>query len=115
MNRGCCFSVFIVIICLLYAVPLSAIAKDRCGKDGIIVKNMTMLDLWYKKNSGSCTIWRKNHIFRTGPGDAVEIFSDLACSRFYCEDNPTYEKYKSLDVNGDCAVRILPICNLSDM
>jgi hypothetical protein len=114
MSRRFCFVVLFVIICLC-AAPLSATAEDRCSDEGIIVKNLTTLNLWYKKNSGSCTIWRNNHIFRISPKDSVEIFSDLACSKFYCEDNPTYEKYKSLDVNSNCAVRILPLCNLSDM
>jgi hypothetical protein len=115
MSRRFCFVVFIIILCLFCAAPLSAIAEDRCSDESIIVKNLTTINLWYKKNSGNCTIWRNNHIFRIGPKDSVEIFSDLACSKLYCEDNPTYEKYKSLDVNGNCGVRILPICNLSDM
>jgi hypothetical protein len=115
MNKVFCFAAFVVIICLLCGAPLRAVTEDRCGEEGIVVKNMTMLDLWYKKNSGSCMIWRKNHIFRIMAEDTVEIFSDLTCSRLYCQDNPTYEKFKSLDLNGNCAVRILPICNLSDM
>ncbi len=115
MSRKFYFGVLIVFICLFFAVPLSAITKDRCGEEGIIVKNLTMLNLWYKKDGGNCTIWRNNHIFRIKPKDTVEIFSDLACRKFYCEDNPAYEKYKSLDMNSDCGVRILPLCNLSDM
>jgi hypothetical protein len=107
--------VLIAIICLFYEVPVPAIAKDRCSEEGIVVKNLTMLNLWYKKNSGNCTIWRNNHILRIRPKDSVDIFSDLACSKLYCEDNPTYKYYKSLDMNGNCGVRILPICNLSDM
>jgi hypothetical protein len=115
MKRGFCFAVFIAIVFLFCATPLSAVAKDPCGEEGIIVKNLTTINLWYKKNNGDCTIWRNNHIFRIRPEDSVEIFSDLACSKLYCGDNPTYEKYKSLDVNSNCAVRILPLCNLSDM
>jgi hypothetical protein len=60
-------------------------------------------------------MWRNNHILRIGAEDTVEIFSDLVCSKLYCEDNPTYKKYESLDANSNCAVRILPLCNLSDM
>jgi len=115
MGRRFCFVVVIVIICLFYEVPISAIAADRCSEEGIVVKNLTMLNLWYKKNGGSCTIWRNNHILRIRPEDIVEIFSDLACSNLYCEDNPTYKKYKSLDADSNCGVRILPLCNLSDM
>jgi hypothetical protein len=115
MNRKFYFGVFVAFICFFYSIPLPAITKDRCGEEGIVVKNLTTINLWYKKNSGDCTIWRKNHIFRIGPEDTIEIFSDLACSNLYCEDNPTYKKYKALDVNSNCGVRILPLCNLSDM
>jgi hypothetical protein len=115
MSRKCYVGLFVAFICFFYSVPLSAIAGDRCSGEGIVVKNLTMLNLWYKKNSGNCTMWRNNHILRIGPEDTVEIFSDLACSKLYCEDNPTYKKYESLDANSNCAVRILPLCNLSDM
>jgi hypothetical protein len=115
MSRKFHFGVFIAFICFFYAVPLSAITKDRCSEEGIVVKNLTMLNLWYKKNSGNCTIWRNNHILRIRPEDTVGIFSDLACNKLYCKDNPAYEKYESLDVNGNCRVKILPLCNLSDM
>lgn len=97
------------------AVYSFAATEDPCSKEGIIVKNMTMLDLWYKKNGGECKIWIHNHIFNIKPEDTVEIFSDLACEKRYCKDNPTYRIYKSLDMNDDCAVRILPHCTLSDM
>jgi hypothetical protein len=115
MSRRFCFVVLIVIVCFFCEVPVSATAEDRCSNEGIIVKNLTTINLWYRKNNGDCMIWRNNHIFRIRPGDTFEIFSDLACSKLYCGDNPTYEKYKSLDVNDNCGVRILPLCNLSDM
>ena len=115
MVKTFCFGLFIAVICFFNAVHSFAAGQDRCSGEGIVVKNMTMLDLWYRKNSADCTILKKNYMFRIGKGDTVEIFSDLTCSRLYCEENPGYEKYKSLDADGNCRVRILPLCNLSDM
>jgi hypothetical protein len=116
MCRNFCFGIsFTFLIFAIFAVPLSAAEKDFCGREGIIVKNMTMIDLWYRKDGGNCTIWIHNHIFRIKPKDIVEIFSDLTCKKKYCKNNPTYRDYKSSDANGGCGVRILPDCNLSDM
>jgi hypothetical protein len=115
MGRNSYFRILIVLIFVFYAVPLSAAAKDRCGKEGIIVMNQTMLDLWYKKNGGACTIWIHDHILRIKPRDKVEIFSDLACKKPYCKHSPSYKVYKSIDMNGKCRIRILPRCTLSDM
>lgn len=103
-----------LILVLLVASSFAA-TKDPCAEEGIIVKNLTMLDLWYKKNGGECTIWIHNHIFVIKPDDTIDIFSDLICKTTYCKDNPTYEIYKSFDKNRDCGVRILPDCSLSDM
>ena len=97
---------------IYHSVPA---AEDPCRDEGIVVKNLTMLDLWYKENRGECTIWIHNHIVRIKPEDTAEIFSDMVCKTHYCKANPTYKDYKSLDRNGDCGARILPECNLSDM
>jgi hypothetical protein len=118
MHRESYFGIpvaFLIFALFAAPLPLSAGAKDLCGQAGIIVKNMTMIDLWYKKNGGNCTILIHEHIFRIKPKDDIEIFSDLACKKNYCNNTPTYRDYKSLDANGDCSVRILPSCNLSDM
>jgi hypothetical protein len=104
-----------VMMVAFHPVSLFAETKDTCSEGGIIVRNMTMLDRWYKKNDGACTIWRHNHMFTSKPEDKFEIFSDLACKTSYCAGNPAYTDYKSVDANGDCRVRILPDCNLSDM
>ena len=100
---------------LFAAFSFAQAEEDRCSEQGIIVRNATMLDLWYKKNGGECTIWIHNHIVRIKPKDMAEIFSDMVCKTHYCEANPTYKDLKSLDKNGNCGVRILPDCNLSDM
>ena len=89
-------------------------AEDHCGKQGITVRNATMLDLWYKKNDGACSIWIHEHRFTINRGESVEIFSDMSCQTLYCTSNPTYEDYLSADANGDCLVNVFPNCNISD-
>jgi hypothetical protein len=74
-----------------------------------------MLNLWYKKNGGACSIWRHEHRFTIKPQDTITLYSDMDCKTLYCPEHPAYKDYKSLDANGSCGVRILPNCNLSDM
>ena len=116
MHRNAHFGIALAFLLFsLFAAPLPAEEEDLCSKTGIIVRNMTMNDLWYKKDGGDCMIWIHEHIFRIKPKDNIEIFSDLACTKKYCHSNLTYGAYKSLDANGDCGIKILPYCNLSDM
>ncbi len=106
----------IISITILGVESLSAAQQaDACARKGILVKNMTMLDLWYKRNGGDCKIWIHNHVLFIKPKGSVEIFSDMACSTLYCGPNPSYKTYKSIDENSDCKVRILPDCSLSDI
>ncbi len=117
MKRILCLCVFIMILGpTLVTTPLFAEQEvDNCAQKGIVVKNLTMLDLWYKRNGGDCIIWIHDHVVFIKPGDVIEIFSDLTCKTPYCSSNPSYKDYKALDKNGDCAVRILPDCNVTDM
>ncbi len=116
MNRNLCISIIaVLLISTILTAPLSAAAADPCAAEGIVVKNLTMLDLWYRKDNGDCVMWRRNYIFRITPEDIIIIFSDLTCETLYCRRNPTYGDYKFIDGDGNCAVRILPDCNLSDM
>jgi hypothetical protein len=116
MSRNLCVPIIVgLLIFTIFTAPLSAAAADPCAAEGIIVKNMTMINLWYRKDNGDCFIWRHNHMFRITPGDTIKIFSDLTCETLYCRRNPTYRDYKFIDGDGNCAVRILPDCNLSDM
>ncbi|HXX82080.1 MAG TPA: hypothetical protein VEI46_11060 [Thermodesulfovibrionales bacterium] len=111
----------LILFVALYAAALSGGASrlvandDPCGTSGITVRNATMLDLWYKKNDGACSIWIHEHLFTIKPKDAIKIYSDMDCKTPYCPGNPSYKDYKSLDENADCGVKILPGCNLSDM
>jgi hypothetical protein len=115
MGRNFYIAIFTILIVALYAVPVSAETADSCGEQGIIVRNSTMLDLWYKRNGGACTIWIHEHIFVIQPTDKIEIFSDLTCGKLYCDENPSYSVYRSFDANGNCGVKMLPNCNISDM
>ena len=111
------FSVLVLLLVFIMVGIYHSVSAvgDPCREKGIVVKNLTTIDLWYEKNKGECTIWIHNHIVRIKPEDTVEIFSDMVCKTHYCEANPTYKDFKSLDENGNCRVRILPDCNLSDM
>lgn len=104
-----------VLITALPAGTSCAEGKDACKEQGIIVRNATMLDLWYTKDNGQCTIWIHEHLVSFKPGESLRIFSGMDCKALYCANNPVYKDYKAIDKNGDCRVRILPDCRLSDM
>jgi hypothetical protein len=104
------------LIFILFAAPVfAAQEEDPCEKEGITVRNATMLDLWFTRNGGECSIWIHEHLFIIKPGDRIDIYSDMNCKTLYCADSPTYERYKSADANGNCRINILPGCNVSDM
>ncbi len=117
MRTGIVAALFVcsVLITIAPACLSFAEEKDPCKEQGILVRNATMLDLWYTKNGGQCTIWIHEHLVHAKPGDSLKIFSGMDCKSLYCTKNPAYRDYKSVDVNGDCRVRILPGCKLSDM
>lgn len=116
MKRSTVIFLLALFATALSVEPLYVTADDDpCSDNGIVVRNATMLDLWYKKNDGACSIWTHEHRFAIRPKDAIKIYSDMDCKTLYCPENPTYKDYKSLDTNGNCGVRILPSCNLSDM
>jgi hypothetical protein len=98
----------------LSPVLISA-AEDPCREAGVNIGNQTMLDVWYVRNGGPCTIWIHGHLLTTKPDDTLIIYSDMTCKTEYCPRNPGYDIYKSVDANQNCRVRILPDCTLSDM
>ncbi len=96
--------------------PLSASAdEDSCRESGIYIGNQTTLDVWYTRNGGPCTIWKRGHLLVMESEDTLILYSDMTCKKEYCSKNPTYDVYKSVDANQNCRVRILPNCALSDM
>ena len=100
---------------IFFAVPMFASQEDPCKKEGIVVRNATMLDLWFTRNDGECFIWIHEHLFTIESQDSIVVYSDMNCQTLYCADNPTYKDYKSVDVNENCRVKILPDCSVSDM
>jgi hypothetical protein len=100
----------------LTLIPLLALAdEDTCRETGIYIGNQTMLNLWYTRNGGACTILAHGHLLIIKPEDTLIIYRDMICKTEYCSKNPTYDVYKSFDANQNCRVRILPDCTLSDM
>jgi hypothetical protein len=103
-------------VIVLALIPLLALAdEDPCREMGIYIGNQTMLDVWYTRNGGPCTIWSHGHILIIKPEDTLIIYRDMICKTEYCSKNPTYDVYKSFDADQNCRVRILPDCALSDM
>ena len=103
-------------VIVLTFLPIGVLAgEDACSEIGIYIGNQTMLDVWYTRNSGPCTIWNHGHILIFKPKDTLILYRDMTCRTEYCSKNPTYDVYKSLDANQNCRVRILPDCTLSDM
>lgn len=88
--------------------------EANCVKEGILVRNLSLNDLWFKKDDGPCTILKRNKNFVIKPEDEVIIFSNMNCQAQYC-DTSTFDGYKSFDINGNCRVKILPGCHITDM
>jgi hypothetical protein len=105
----------LMVIALTLFPLLTSADEDPCRERGIYIGNQTMLDMWYTRNGGPCTIWVHAHILTVKPEDTLIIYTDRICNTEYCPENPTYDVYKSLDANQNCRVRILPNCTLSDM
>jgi len=110
------FAIALVAFCLveLFVETSYGEPSDPCKEKGIVVRNATMLDLWYKKNDGVCTIWIHEHLLTIKRAESIKIFSDMNCQTLYCRNNPTYDDYKSADKDGDCFVNVFPICRISD-
>jgi hypothetical protein len=103
-----------IIALTLFPLLLSA-GEDPCREIGIYIGNQTMLDVWYTRNGGPCTVWTHGHILIIKPEDTLIIYSDMTCKTEYCSKNTTYDLYECFDGNQNCRVRILPDCALSDM
>jgi hypothetical protein len=91
-----------------------AVDEDPCKDQGITVRNLSLKEIWYKRQGDSCIILKRNYSFIIKPGEEIKLFSDSVCEMPYCPAC-TYTDYKSYDANGDCRVKILPENTLSDM
>jgi len=105
----------LMIIALTLFPVLASADEDPCREMGIYIGNQTMLDAWYTRDGGPCTLWSHVHILIIKPEDTLIIYREMTCKTEYCTKNPTYDIYKSFDANQNCRVRILPDCTLSDM
>ena len=106
----------LMVIALVLFPLLASADEDPCREMGIYIGNQTMLDVWYTRNGGPCTLWnRHGHLIIVKPDDRLILCRDMTCSTEYCPMNLTYDLFKSLDANQNCRVRILPDCTLSDM
>ena len=91
-----------------------AVEEDPCKDEGIIIKNLSFKEIWYKPEGGSCIVLKRHSTFAVKPAEAIMLFSDIVCKTPYCPAR-TYADYKSYDLDGNCKVRILPHHTLSDM
>ena len=104
----------VVIAMALSPLGVSA-EEDSCRETGMTVGNQTMLNVWYTRDGGPCTLWSRGHLLKIKPEDTLMLYRDMACSTAYCSTNLTYGVLKSLDANQNCRVRVLPDCTVSDM
>lgn len=106
----------LLILLLLSAAPPAVKAEDDpCKEQGIIVRNASTINLWYKKDKGNCALWTQQKLFTIKPKESADIFRDMTCQTSYCTKSLAYEDCSSFDTDRNCRVRILPNCTLSDM
>ncbi len=116
MKKNILYMLLAFFIASFLSIPSWSLSEtDPCKETGIVVKNMDLKQLWYKKNGGDCFLWRRNYMFTINPEDTVGVYSDLTCETLYCGVEHTFQDYRTIDTNNNCRVRILPGCNLSDM
>ncbi len=108
--------VFFLLIASVFTTTAPAFAEENnCKNKEMYISNQVAVNLWYKRDGSNCSLLKKHKIFTVEPGDRIEIFSDMTCETNYCDDTMTYESLRSYDSDGDCRVRILTGCLLSDM
>ena len=91
-----------------------AVDEDPCKDQGITVRNLSLKEIWYKRQGGDCIILKRNYSFTIKSEEEIRLFSDNVCETPYCPAC-TYADYKSYDADGDCRIKILPENTLSDM
>ncbi len=68
----------ISLLIVFFLAHLNAFAEEPvCSQDGILVRNLTLDDLWYKKDQELCTILKRNKNFIIKPENIIYIFSDM--------------------------------------
>lgn len=89
--------------------------EKTCENDKMYISNQVTVNLWYKRDGGQCSLLNKHNIFMVFPGESLQIYSNSDCTTKYCSDSLTQKDVKSADLDGDCRVRILNDCAISDM
>lgn len=105
----------LMVIALTLFPLLASADEDPCRETGIYILNQTQLGSWFKRNGGPCTIWHEHYLLNIKTEDTLIIYKDIGCKTEYYSENPTYDVYKSVDVNQNCKVRILLDRTLGDL
>lgn len=92
----------------------TAAEGDPCADQGITVRNLSLDDLWYMREGSGCVMLKRNYSFVLQPETSLGVFSDMLCTKQFCPPF-RYEDSQSYDADGNCRVKILPGCVLSDM
>jgi len=109
-------TVFFFLLVMVSAKDAPASAEgDNCENKKMYISNQVTVNLWYKRDGGNCSLLNKHNIVMVFPGEDFQIYSDSDCKTKYCSDSLKQKDLKSTDRDGDCRVRILNGCILSDM
>lgn len=113
---------FMALIAAIFVISMTGSVSgaqetaDPCTQGGVYIVNLTGLDLWYKRDGGSCTLWEFSKFnIPVRPGERIEVFTDLTCQTAMCPEPLTYEKCKSVDQNGNCLMKVDYGCKLLDV
>ena len=105
---------FLLLVIVSSKAALSTEEEDNCRNKAMYVSNQVAVNLWFKRDGGACSLLKKHKIFKVFPGEDFHIYSDSNCKTEYCT-SLRHEDFKSFDRDGDCRVRILIGCVVSDM
>jgi hypothetical protein len=106
-------TVFFLLVMVSAKAASAAAEEDNCRNKVMYVSNQVAVNLWVKRDRGDCFLLKKHKIFKVFPRKTLHIYSDSTCRTEYCT-SLRHEDFKSFDQNGDCRVRILTGCTLSD-
>jgi hypothetical protein len=104
---------FLLVMVSTQVAPASA-EEGNCKENKMYVSNQVTVNLWYKRDGDDCSLLNKHNIFMISPGEVIQIYSDSTCKTEYCS-SLKHDDFRSFDRDGDCRVRILTGCLLSDM
>lgn len=103
---------FFLFLFSIFPVCIAA-DEDPCAGQGVTVRNLSLDDLWYMREGSGCVMLKRNYSFVLQPETSIGVFSDMLCTEQFCP-LLRYGDYKSYDADGNCRVKILSGCALSD-